>query len=182
MSRRFVKGSTEMRILMALLILISCGLPDRHQGSFASEFGPPPHAVQSQEEWADYLKRIGEFKIDLSLRGFEIKDVWMQAHATFRIGFEFDIGEDFHPAHIQLVSGERELSDITAANKCLAAWTLSGLQLNKKYFMVLVWEHGEGYTMLTLTGEQMNLTIRLGHLFRQKISSPANTANSGVAS
>ena len=49
--------------------------------------------------------------------------------------------------------------------------------------MVLVWEHGEGYTMLTLTGEQMNLTIRLGHLFRaEKSSSPANTANSGVAS
>jgi hypothetical protein len=118
----------------------------------------------------------------MSLRGFEIRPEWMQAHATFRISFEFYIGEDFHPTHIQLVSGEREMSDIAAAKACLAAWTLSGLQPNKKYLMVLVWEHGEGYRMLTLTGEQMNLTIKLGHLLKQENSGPADTANCGGAS
>ncbi|MCG7853847.1 MAG: hypothetical protein MIO92_15105 [Methanosarcinaceae archaeon] len=151
---------------MTFLILLTCSLPACNQESFVNEVGLPQNQAQSTKEWDDYLKRIGEFKIDLSLQGFEIKDVWMQAHATFRISFEFDIGEDFHPTHIQLVSGEREINDITAAKGCLAAWTLSGLQPNTKYSMVLVWEHGEGYKMLTLAGEQMNLTIRLGHLIK----------------
>ncbi len=92
----------------------------------------------------------------------------MQAHATFRITLNSILERISIPRISSLWREKENLSDITAANRCLADLTLSGLQLNKKYFMVLVWEHGEGYTMLTLTGEQMNLTIRLGHLFRQK--------------
>mgnify|MGYP001323114733 CR=1 FL=1 len=153
-----------MRILMTVLILLACRLPACNQETFVNVAGLPQNQAQSTKDWDDYLKRIGEFKIDLSLRGFEISDVWTQAHATFRIIFEFDIGENFHPTHIQLVSGEREIKSISAAKGGLAAWTLSGLQPDKKYSMVLVWEHGEGYKTLTLAGEQMNLTIRLGVL------------------
>ena len=149
-----------MRILMALFILLSCNLSAPKE-SLASESGPPQNPAQSKKAWDDYYGRIGELKLDLSLRGFGIKDIWIQANGNFKVSFEFYVGEDSHPTNIQLISGGRELSDVSAAKKCLASWTLSGFQPKKKYLMELIWRHIRGYTTLTLVGDQMNLLIRL---------------------
>jgi hypothetical protein len=150
-----------MRIVIALLILLSFSLSGPNKESLASESGPPQNPEQSQKGWDEYFRIIGEYKLDLSLRGFEIRPLWIQANANFKVSFEFYIGEDSYPTNIQLISGDRELSDVAAAKKCLAAWTLSGFQLKKKYLMEVIWRHIKGYTTLTLVGDQMNLLIRL---------------------
>lgn len=120
-----------------------------------------PKSRQTEKEWESYFEYIGKFRIDLALDGFKIRPIFVQGNTAFSIICQFYIGEDYHPTHISLILGENQLDNADAAKACLAKWTLSGFLPNKKYILVLNWEHIKGYTTLTLTGDQMNLSIRL---------------------
>lgn len=181
-SARSAKGHFPTRIAIAvLLVLVSCALaldrgicaeetaehttsgPLHHRGQKENNIPAVetyPSAGQSKNEWESYFEYIGKLKIELPLDGFAVRDVWVQAHATFRIVVQFHIGEDHHPKDIQLAEGERHI-DADAAKACLTKWTLSGLLPNKKYSLVLIWEHGKGYSKLALTGDQMSLEVKL---------------------
>lgn len=120
-----------------------------------------PRSRQTEKEWASYLGNVGKISIDLTLEGFKVRPIFVQGNTAFSIVYQFHLGEDCHPTHIYLILGEKQIDNVEAAKACLAKWTLSGLLPNKRYLMVLNWEHIKGYTTLTLIGDQMNLTLRL---------------------
>ncbi len=118
--------------------------------------------VSLSKEWVSYFENIGKIRIDLSLDGFKVRPIFIQGNTAFSIIFQFYIGEDGHPTHIYPILGDKRLDDADAARACLAKWTLSGLLPNKKYLVILNWEHIKGYTLLTLSGDQMSFSISLG--------------------
>jgi hypothetical protein len=120
-----------------------------------------PRFDQTGKDWESYLADIGKFRIVLTLDGFRLHNIFVQGHATFSIVYKFYLGEDYHPKDIDLILGEEQLDNADAARECLAKWTLSGFLPNKKYRLVLSWEHNKGYTTLTITGDEMSLSIRL---------------------
>lgn len=120
-----------------------------------------PGTMQTEKEWESYLDNIGKFRIDLALDGFKVHNIFVQGNTAFSIIYQFYLGEDHHPMEISLILGRNQLENADAARACLEKWTLSGFLPNKKYLLVLNWEHIKGYTTLTLTGDQMNLSIRL---------------------
>jgi hypothetical protein len=117
-----------------------------------------PMSIQSQS--SRLFEGIGKLKIELLLDGFGIKPLWGQMNASFSIVYQFEIGEDGHPMHIQLLVGEKYI-DPKAAEACLRKWVLSGLQTWKKYLLVLNWEHSSGYVSMTILSEQISLTMSL---------------------
>jgi hypothetical protein len=171
-----------MKILISLLLFSSSLLPTYGPGSCPDTGFPresicalypsfqgedvmpaveaPPSLAQTKKEWAYYFSYVGKHRFEIALDGFEVRPHWVQGNASFSIIFQFNVGDDSHPADIYLVLGEEQI-DVDAAKACLAKWTLSGLLPNKKYFLLLNWEHVKGYTMLTIIGEQMSLTIKL---------------------
>jgi len=118
--------------------------------------------VSPAKEWVSYFENIGKIRIDLSLDGFKVRPIFIQGNTAFSIIYQFYIGEDGHPTHIYPILGDKRLDDADAARACLAKWTLSGLLPNKKYLLILNWEHIKGYTLLTLSGDQMSFSISLG--------------------
>lgn len=113
-------------------------------------------------EWVSYFENIGKIRIDLSLDGFKVRPIFIEGNTAFSVIYQFYIGEDGHPKHIYPILGDKRLDDVDAARACLAKWILSGLLPNKKYLMILSWEHIKGYTLLTLSGDQMSFSISLG--------------------
>ncbi len=120
-----------------------------------------PRINQTGKEWESYLADIGKFRIVISLDGFKLRNVFVQGNATFSIIYQFYLGEDYHPKDIDLILGEEQLDSADAARGCLSKWTLSGFVTNRKYRLVLRWEHNKGYTTLTMTGDEMSLSIKL---------------------
>jgi len=168
-------------LIAALLFLCSCGstrdlgacteeiLPITDSGpafrgvpkkDVISAINTGPSSKQTKKEWESYLENIGKIRIDLTLEGFKVRPIFVQGNTAFSVIYQFHLGEDYHPTHIYLVQGERQI-DAEAAKACLAKWTLSGLLPNKKYLLVLNWEHIKGYTTLTLIGDQISLMVRL---------------------
>jgi hypothetical protein len=120
-----------------------------------------PETKQTGKEWESYLTDIGKFRIVISLDGFKLHNVFVQGNATFSIICQFYLGEDYHPKDIDLILGEEQLDSADAARVCLSKWTLSGFVTNRIYRLVLSWEHNKGYTTLTMTGDEMSLSIKL---------------------
>ena len=120
-----------------------------------------PRIKQTGKEWESYLADIGKFRIVISLDGFKLRNVFVQGNATFNIIYQFYLGYDYHPKDINLILGGEQLDSANAAKVCLSKWTLKGFITNRKYRLVLHWEHNKGYTTLTMTGDEMNLSIRL---------------------
>ena len=103
---------------------------------------------------------IDKLKIDFSLDPFRVKPIYVQTNSSFSIVCEFVIGKDSHPTDIYIISGERFV-DPTSAKAGLAKWAFVGLEPNKKYNLVLRWEHNWGYILLSILGDEMSLLIRL---------------------
>lgn len=120
-----------------------------------------PETRQTGKEWESYLADIGHFKIFISLDGFKLDNIFVQGNATFSVVYQFYLGEDYHPKDIELLLGEEQLDSTDAARVCLSKWTLSGFVINRKYRLVLNWEHNKGYTTLTMTGDETRLSIKL---------------------
>jgi hypothetical protein len=116
---------------------------------------------QTGKEWESYLVDIGKFRIVLTLDGFKLHNIFVQGNATFSIIYQFYLGDDYHPKDIDLILGEEQLDNADAARVCLSKWTLSGFLPNRKYRLVLRWEHNKGYTTLNMTGDEMSLSIKL---------------------
>lgn len=117
-----------------------------------------PMSIQSQA--SRLFEGIGRLKIELLLDGFGIKPLWGQMNASFSIVYQFEIGEDGHPMHLQLLVGEKYI-DLKAAEACLMKWVLSGLKIWTKYILILNWEHNRGYVSMTILSDQMSLNVRL---------------------
>lgn len=98
--------------------------------------------------------------IETDLDGFGVRPFWDQANASFSIIFQFEIGKDEHPMHISFLAGDKYI-DPKLAEEGLAKWTLAGLETWKKYILILNWEHGVGYTSMSILGDQLKLSIRL---------------------
>ena len=103
---------------------------------------------------------LDKVKIDMSLDGFGIREIYFQMNASFSIVYEFEIGADSHPTRIYSLAGEKFI-DTKAAKAGLAKWTFFGLAPKNKYVLVLNWEHNRGYTSMTIHGDQMSLSFRL---------------------
>lgn len=162
-----------MRTLIAFLIFWGFCLPDRSRAACSEEVVQIAGSVSASQtvlegnaslskEWVTYFENIGKIKIDISLDGFKVRPIFIQGNTAFSIIYQFYLGEDGHPTHIYPILGDKRLDAADAAKACLAKWTLSGLLPNKKYFLILNWEHIKGYTMLTINGDQMSLSISLG--------------------
>jgi len=117
--------------------------------------------VAPAKEWASYFENIGKIKIDISLVGFNVRPIFIQGNATFSIVYQFYLDEGNHPKDIDLILGKEWLDNADAARVCLSKWTLSGFLPNRKYRLVLRWEHIKGYTTLSVTGDEMSLSIKL---------------------
>ena len=171
-----------MRMPISVLLLVSCltvhnGVTCLNEGSPIADSVPQvqetiekenfhaidgnPRIEQTRKGWESYLAEIGKFRIVLALDGFILRNIFVQGNATFSIIYEFNLGEDFHPKDINLISGEEQLDNADAARVCLSKWTLSGFLPNRKYHLALRWEHNKGYTMLSVTGDEMSLSIKL---------------------
>jgi hypothetical protein len=120
-----------------------------------------PKSDQSEKEWKSYLENVGKIRIDLALDGFKLHNIFVQGNTAFSIIFQFYLGEDGHPTDIDLILGKKQLDNVDAAKACLAKWSLSGFAPYSRYLLVLNWEHNEGFTTLTLIGDQINLSLRL---------------------
>ena len=171
-----------MRVLISFLLLGSC-LTVHNIVAYAEERSPitdsvpevqpniekdifpaidgNPRPNQTGKEWESYLADIGKFRIDLALDGFKLHNIFVQGNTAFSIIYQFYLGEDYHPKDIDLILGEKQLDNSDAARACLSKWTLSGFLPNKKYLLILSWEHVKGYKTLTITGDEMSLQIRL---------------------
>lgn len=136
---------------------------------------------EARDEMDGVASRLAEsslLKIELTLEGFVPLGIYIQGNASFSVVCEFRIGTDSHPTGIYWLAGDKYI-DTKAAKACLAKWTLAGLEPNKKYVLVLNWEHNGGYVSLSILGDEMCLTYRdikmLAHFVWTHEPSPQET-------
>ncbi len=169
------------RNILLIIAILSTLVQDRHLATDSSSFSlftAPQIELQLEAHNRKFSRKIktadsdtrtapsrsfddpGRIRIETSLDGFGIRPFWSQANASFSIIYQFEIGEDNHPMHMLLLAGDKYIYP-KSAEEGLAKWTLTGLERWKRYVLVLNWEHGLGYTSMSILSEQMKLSIKL---------------------
>jgi hypothetical protein len=82
----------------------------------------------------------------------------LQAHASFSAIYGFDVAENGSPTNIKPV--EKKFTNATEVEACIQKWSLP--QSNSKHLVAnFEWQHGIGWTKLTVSGPGMKLSIYL---------------------
>ena len=95
---------------------------------------------------------------DISFCSLPLSQAILQAHTSFNAVYTFDVDEHGVPVNIKAVSKQfTKPEDVTT---CLGQWKLQNAAL-KHLVVAFEWQHEIGWTKLTVSGPDVNLTVRL---------------------
>ncbi len=106
----------------------------------------------SQFAWA--VPKAG-LQLEINVCEFKVPSELAQANATFVVTYIVQVGEDGRPLKV-----DKERNDFLTDDPfvhCIKSWTLPfGSQ---KLAVSFTWKHGQGWTQLAITGEDLNYRI-----------------------
>jgi hypothetical protein len=83
----------------------------------------------------------------------------LQAHTSFNAIYEFEVDQGGTPINIKPVA--EQFTKLEDVQTCLATWSLPQ-SASTHLVAVFEWQHGIGWTKLTISGPTTKITIRLG--------------------
>jgi hypothetical protein len=82
----------------------------------------------------------------------------LQAHASFSAVYQFDVDQKGVPANIKPIT--KAFTDPAEVEACLQKWSLPQSS-NKHLTAVFEWQHGIGWTKLSVSGPDIKLIVHL---------------------
>jgi|SRR5581483_996338 len=95
---------------------------------------------------------------DIAFCSFPLSKGVLQAHASFNAVYEFDVNE--HGTPIKIAQVGKSFVKLEDVQTCLAQWNLSQ-SASKHIVAVFEWQHGVGWTKLSISGPDIKLTVHL---------------------
>jgi len=82
------------------------------------------------------------------------------AHSTFSVVYSFEVNEEGHPSKITKIKDEHVGEATVTA--CLSGWRFQGTRKGAHMAVMFQWQHGEGWTEISITGAGFSQTIKVG--------------------
>jgi hypothetical protein len=82
------------------------------------------------------------------------------AHSTFSVVYSSEVNEEGHPIKITKVKNDHVGEATVAA--CLAGWRFQGTKKGAHMVAVFQWQHGEGWSEISITGPGFSQRIKVG--------------------
>lgn len=98
-------------------------------------------------------------RVEIAFCQFLLSDDLKQSNTSFTVSYSFRVDENGRPIDIKRVLG-KDLFDDQAAS-CLSEWKFSGITSRSLLVAAFRWEHGIGWSDLTVTGTGFNQIIKL---------------------
>lgn len=96
--------------------------------------------------------------LDISYCEIPVGQALQSRNIDFSVVFSFDVGPSGVPEEI--VAVKNQFIDAGDVENCLKTWELKGFEGNKSMAFSANWEHGRGWTSVSIVGEQFRQVIR----------------------
>ena len=90
---------------------------------------------------------------------FSLPDDLKRTNTSFTLRFSFRLDEDGRPTDIKELQGTEVAEDEGAS--CISQWRFPGIDKGSLLLASFRWEHGVGWTYLSITGRQIYQTITI---------------------
>ena len=116
-------------------------------------------AVLAGQPAADTATRLDPSQESLEVRycHFEVPRELQSASLDFSVVYSFSVDESGQVKDLQKVRDA--YLDLQNVSSCLQLWKLPSLTVGETYHFASNWQHGVGWTRMSIVGEGLHLTI-----------------------
>lgn len=101
----------------------------------------------------------GKVTSDVAFCNFELPRNIKVANATFTVVYSFEVDEEGRPIKITKVKDDH-VGEAKVAS-CLGGWRFPGTKKGALLAVVFQWQHGDGWTGMSITGTDFSQNIRI---------------------
>jgi len=101
----------------------------------------------------------GKVKSEIAFCNLEVNNTIKQAKADFNVIYLFEIDTEGKPVNINKIQDKYIGKEKVV--ECLSEWRFEGLPTDVKLTVIFRWEHGKGWTKLSVVGKEFSYVVKV---------------------